>query len=243
MSQPKPESGKSPYYDLAEKHKLKVDLRPFIKVESVTPKEFRAQRVVVLDHNAIVFTSRFGIEYFFQMCKELRVKMPEETKYYCISETVANYLQKHINYRKRKVFYGATGLLKDMFTVINKHASDKFLFVLPEHNSEDVIAILEDGKLQYSIARMYRSVSNDFEEGEAFDYDMVLFFSPQGVGAMMKNFPNFEQGELVIGCLGANTTQAAKDAGMRVDIEVPSPKYTSLAVAVDDFIKENHKRR
>lgn len=243
VSQPKPESGKSPYYDIAEKYKVKVDLRPFIKVEPVSPKEFRAQRVSIAEHTAIVFTSRIGIDHYFRLCKELRIPISDDTKYFCIAEAVANYLQKYINYRKRKVSYGATGALADMFTVIAKQSSEKFLFVLSENNNEEILALLEKRELKYSIALMYRSVSNDFAEEEPFDYDMLLFFSPQGIGALLKNFPDFEQGEIVIGCLGATTAQAIKDANLRVDIEVPSKKYSSLSVAVDDFIKDNHKRR
>ncbi len=244
VSQPKPESGKSPYYDIAEKYKIKVDLRPFIRVDGISSKEFRTQKVAISDRTAIVFTSRIGIDHYFRLCKEMRIGISDDTKYFCTGETVANYLQKYINYRKRKVFYGATGALSDMFTVISKHAAEKFLFVLPESNNEDILDMLEKRNLaDYSVAMMYRSVSNDFTKEEPFDYDMLLFFSPQGVAALMKNFPDFDQGEIVIGCLGAATAQSVKDAGLRLDIEVPSPKYSSLSVAVDDFLKENHKRR
>ncbi len=243
VSQPKPESGKSPYYDIAEKYKIKADLRPFIRVEAVSSKEFRTQKVSIPEHTAIVFTTRIGIDHYFRLIKELRIPISENTKYFCIAETVANYLQKYINYRKRKVFFGATGTLNDLFSVITKNSSEKFLFVLPEHNNDDILARLKESKLNYSIGFMYRSVSNDFTEEEEFNYDMLLFFSPQGVLALMKNFPEFDQGEIVIGCLGAATAQAVKDAGLRLDIEVPSAKYQSLSIAVDDYIKENHKRR
>lgn len=243
ISQPTPESGKSPYYDLVEKYNVKVVFRPFIKVEPLTSKEFRAQKVSVSEHTAIVFTSRTGIDHFFAMCKELRIPISDDLRYFCISEAVALYLQKYINYRKRKVFYSATNRLADMFTLINKHNKEKFLFVLPENNNDDVHNMLKGCTFYYHTVNMYRTVSNDFEKGEPFNYDMILFFSPQGIAAMLKNFPKFEQGEIVIGCLGTVTAQAIKDAGLRVDIEVPSPKYTSLSVAVDDFIKENHKRK
>ena len=137
----------------------------------------------------------------------------------------------------------ATGKLQDMMTVINKHASEKYLVVLPENNNEEIINLFEKSKAKHTIALMYRTVSNDFGPDEKFDYDMLLFFSPQGIAALMKNFPDFNQGEIAIGCLGSATAQAVRDAGLKLDVEVPSPKYTSLSVALDDFIKENHKRK
>lgn len=244
VSQPQPENGKSPYFDIAEKHNVKVVFRPFIKVDPILSKEFRTQKVNIADHSAIVFTSRVGIDHFFRLAKELRVNISDELRYFCISETVALYLQKYINYRKRKVFFGATNKLADLFTVMNKHAKENFLVVLPDNDNDDVLEMIKkNDKLSCTVALMYRTVSNDFTADEAFDYDMLLFFSPQGIAALKKNFPDFEQGEIVIGCLGAATAQAATEAGLRVDIPVPSPQYSSLSVAVDAYIKENHKRR
>ena len=244
VSQPQPENGKSPYLDIAEKHNVKVVFRPFIKVDPILSKEFRDQKVNIAEHTAIVFTSRVGIDHFFRLAKDLRVNISDDLRYFCISEAVALYLQKYINYRKRKVFFGTTNLLSELFTVISKHPKEKFLFILPDNDNSDVLELIaKNEKLSCSVGLMYRTVSNDFEPDEPFDYDMLLFFSPQGIAALQKNFPNYEQGETVIGCLGAATAQAATEAGLRVDIPVPSPKYSSLSVAVDDFIKENHKRR
>ena len=243
VSQPKPETGKSPYLDLEEKYNVKVTFRPFIKVEGICSREFRAQKVNIAEHSAIIFTSIIGIKHFFRLAEETRVKINDDWRYFCISQSVANYLQKYINYRKRKVFYPESGRLADMFTLIGKHADEKFLVVLPDNNNEEVIAMLGQHKLNHSIGLMYRTVSNDFTPEEEFDYDMLLFFSPQGIAALKKNFPNFDQGEIVIGCLGPTTAAAAREANLRIDIEVPSSKYTSMTVAVDDFIKENYKRR
>ncbi len=243
VSQPKPETGKSPYLDLEEKHKVKVTFRPFIKVESVTTREFRAQKVNILDHSAIVFTSIVGIKHFFSLAQDMRVAINDDMRYFCISASVANYLQNYINYRKRKVFYPESGHLVDMLALIDKHADLKYFVVLPENDSEKIVEAFKERKVEYSIGYMYRTVSNDFTPEEEFDYDMLLFFSPQGIAALKKNFPDFEQGEIVIGCLGPTTAAAAREANLRIDIEVPSPKYTSMTVAVDDFIKENHKRR
>lgn len=243
VSQPKPETGKSPYIDLEEKHKVKVTFRPFIKVEALSSREFRAQKVNIQEHSAIVFTSIVGIKHFFSLAQDMRVAISDDMRYFCISASVANYLQNYINYRKRKVFYPESGRLADMLTLIDKHADLKYFVALPENDSEKIVEAFKERKVEYSIGYMYRTVSNDFTPEEEFDYDMLLFFSPQGIAALKKNFPDFEQGEIVIGCLGGTTAQAAKEANLRVDIEVPSPKYTSLTVAVDDFIKENHKRR
>jgi uroporphyrinogen-III synthase len=243
VSQPKPETGKSPYLDLEEKYNVKVNFRPFIKVDPICSREFRAQKVNIADHSAMIFTSIVGIKHFFRLAEETRVKVNDDWRYFCISASVANYLQKYINYRKRKVFYPESGRLADMFALVDKHADEKYLVVLPDNNNEEVIAMLEQHKVNHNIGLMYRTVSNDFTPEEEFNYDMLLFFSPQGIAALKKNFPEFDQGEIVIGCLGATTAQAAKEANLRVDIEVPSPKYTSMTVAVDDFIKENHKRR
>ena len=229
--------------DLEEKHKVKVTFRPFIKVESVTTREFRAQKVNILDHSAIVFTSIVGIKHFFSLAQDMRVAINDDMRYFCISASVANYLQNYINYRKRKVFYPESGHLVDMLALIDKHADLKYFVVLPENDSEKIVEAFKERKVEYSIGYMYRTVSNDFTPEEEFDYDMLLFFSPQGIAALKKNFPDFEQGEIVIGCLGPTTAAAAREANLRIDIEVPSPKYTSLTVAVDDFIKENHKRR
>lgn len=247
ISQPQPADGKSPFNILAEKYNVKLVFRPFIKVDPITAREFREQKVNILEHTAIVFTSKIGIEHFFRMIKDLNIErnLNPDLKYFCISESIANFLQKHLvnNYRKRKVFFGTTGKLDDLFSVINKHPKEKYLFVLPENNNDGIIEMLQNSKLDYHIGVMYRTVSNDFTSDEPFNYDMLIFFSPQGIAALLKNFPNFDQGEIIIGCLGSSTAQAIKDANLRLDIEVPSPKYTSISVAMDEFLKENHKRK
>ena len=247
ISQPQPADGKSPFNILAEKYNVQLVFRPFIKVDPINAREFREQKVNILEHTAVVFTSKVGIEHFFRMIKELNIErnLNPDLKYFCISESIANFLQKHLvnNYRKRKVFFGTTGKLEDLFSVINKHAKEKYLFVLPENNNDGIMEILQNSKLDYHTATMYRTVSNDFTPDEPFNYDMLIFFSPQGIAALLKNFPNFDQGDIVIGCLGTSTAQAIKDANLRLDIEVPSPKYTSISVAMDEFLKENHKRK
>ncbi len=242
MSQPKPSTDKSPYYDISDKYNVKIVFRPFIKVDPVSAKEFRAQRINILDYSAILFNSRHGIDHFFRLCEELRVTVPETMKYFCISETVALYLQRYIQYRKRKVFFSATGKLPELITVLNKHADEKYLFVTSEVQNEDTLKALEGSKIKFDKAVMYRTVSNDFTPDEPFDYDMLLFFSPAGIDSLLKNFPNFEQGEIQIGTFGPTTAQAVRDAGLRLDLEAPKPGVPSMTMALDNFLKENTKK-
>jgi len=243
VSQPKPTTEKSPYFDISAKYNVKIDFRPFIKVDPISAKEFRAQRIVILDYSAIIFNSRHGIDHFFRLCDELRLKMPIEMKYFCISETVALYLQRYIEYRKRKVFYSATGKLPGLITLLNKHASLKYLFVTSEIQNEDLIRALDGSKIKYDKAIMYRTVSNDFKPEEKFDYDMLVFFSPLGIDSLLKNFPNFEQGDIQIGAFGPTTAQAVTDAGLRLDLSAPSPEFPSMTMALDSFLKENKAKK
>ncbi len=241
MSQPKPTSEKSPYYDIAAKYGVQIDFRPFIKVESLTPKEFRQQKVSILDHSAIVFTSRHAIDHFFNLCTELRVTIPETMKYFCVSETIALYIQKYVQYRKRKIFFGATGKFDDLVPVIVKHKTEKYLVPLSDVHTDDIKNLLDKNKIQHTEVVMYRTVSNDFGKDEAFDYDMLVFFSPAGVSSLQKNFPDFDQQEIKIATFGATTAQAVRDAGLRLDLEAPSVQAPSMTAALDMFIKENNK--
>lgn len=241
VSQPKPTTEKSPYYDMAEKYGLKIDFRPFIKVEPVLAKEFRQQHVSILDHTAVIFTARTAIDHFFRLCEEMRISIPETMKYFCINEQVALYLQKYIIYRKRKIFHTATGKLEDLVLLIQKHVGETFLVPVSDVHKDDLIVRLDEKNVDYTKAVMYCTVSNDFKPEEPFDYDMLVFFSPSGIASLLKNFPNFEQGEIAIGCLGATTAKAVRDAGLRLDIEAPTVETPSMAAAIELFIKENHK--
>ncbi|MDL2290031.1 uroporphyrinogen-III synthase [Paludibacteraceae bacterium OttesenSCG-928-F17] len=242
VSQPQPTTEKSPYYDISEKYSVKIDFRPFIKVDPIYAKEFRTQKINIPDYTAIIFNSRHGIDHFFRLTEELRVNVPEDLKYFCISEVVALYLQRYIQYRKRKVFFSATGKLPELITVLNKHTDEKYLFVTSEVQNEETIKALDNSKIKYDKALMYRTVSNDFGPDEKFDYDMLIFFSPVGIESLLKNFPNFEQGEIQIGTLGKTTAQAVKDAGLRLDLEAPTKEFPSMTMALDHFLKENNKK-
>ncbi|HBK31034.1 MAG TPA: uroporphyrinogen-III synthase, partial [Porphyromonadaceae bacterium] len=190
ISQPKPSSEKSPYYDIAEKFNVEVIFRPFIKVERLTSKEFRQQRINILDFTAIIFTSKTAIDHFFSLCEELKIAIPDTMKYFCISESIALYLQKYIVYRKRKIFFSPTRKIEGLNGAFAKNLKEKFLFPVPEEHNEEFANFLDEKKIDYTKSVMYRTVSNDFEEGETLDCDMMLFFSPIGVASLLKNFPD-----------------------------------------------------
>ena len=241
VSQPKPASEKSPYYDIAEKYGVKIDFRPFIKVESVSAKEVRQQKVSILDHTAVIFTSRHAIDHIFHLCTELRVTIPETMKYFCVTEQVALYIQKYVQYRKRKIFFGATGKIEDLIPSIVKHKTEKYLVPMSDVHNDDIKNLLDKHNIQHTEVVMYRTVSNDFGKDEEFDYDMLVFFSPAGVSSLKKNFPDFDQKNIKIGTFGSTTAQAVRDAGLRLDLEAPTVQAPSMTAALDMFIKENNK--
>lgn len=240
VSQPKPASEKSPYYDIAEKHKVEIVFRPFIKVESVSSKEFRQQKISLSEHTAVIFTSRHAIDHFFHLCTELRVAIPETMKYFCVTEAVALYIQKYVQYRKRKIFFGNTGKIEDLIPAIHKHKEETFFVPMSDVHNDEIKNMLDKLKVKHSEGVMYRTVSNDFTEDESFDYDMLVFFSPAGIASLLKNFPQFEQGEVQIASFGATTAQAVRDAGLRLDLEAPTVQAASMTAALDLYLKENH---
>ncbi|HIX73505.1 MAG TPA: uroporphyrinogen-III synthase [Candidatus Parabacteroides intestinipullorum] len=238
VSQPKPASEKSPYFDIAEKYGVEINFRPFIKVEPISAKEFRQQKISILDHTAVIFTARTAIDHFFHLCEELRVTIPETMKYFCMTEAIAVYLQKYIVYRKRKIFFGQTGKAEDLVAIIAKHAKEKYLVPLSDVHKEDLLLMLEAKKINFTRAVMYRTVSNDFTAEEKFDYDMLVFFSPSGISSLLKNFPDFKQDDIKIGCFGPTTAKAVKEAGLRLDVEAPTAEAPSMTAALDLYLKK-----
>lgn len=241
VSQPKPASEKSPYFDIAEKYGVKIDFRPFIKVESLSVKEFRQQKLSILEHTAVIFTSRHAIDYFFYLCGELRLSVPETMKYFCVTEAVALYIQKYVQYRKRKIFFGNTGKIEDLISSILKHKTEKYLIPVSDIHNNEIKGLLEKHEIKHTEAVMYRTVSNDFGKDEEFDYDMLIFFSPAGVTSLKKNFPDFDQKGIKIGTFGAITAQAVRDAGFRLDLEAPNVTAPSMTAALEMYIKETNK--
>jgi len=239
VSQPKPASDKSPYFDIVQKHNVEIVFRPFIKVEGLSAKEFRQSKISIPEFSAIIFTARTAIDHFFRLCEEMRYQVPDTQKYFCTSESIALYLQKYIQYRKRKIFHGSNGKLEGLLPLLTKHNKEKYLYAVSDvHNSGQ--SELDKIGIDYTTAVMYRTVSNDFGPDEPFDYDMLLFFSPQGIESLLKNFPGFKQGDIKIGCFGASTAQAVRDAGLRLDLEAPTVKSPSMAAALDRFIAETN---
>lgn len=238
VSQPKPTSEKSPYFEIAEKYGVEIVFRPFIKIEGLSAKEFRQSKISIADYTAVIFTARTAIDHFFRLAEETRITIPDTMKYFCTTEAIALYLQKYTIYRKRKIFHGKTGKLDELLPSLLKHSKEKFLFAISDVNKQEDDNILDKNNINYTKAVMYRTVSNDFGKDEPFDYDMLLFFSPAGITSLLKNFPDFQQGDIQIGCFGATTAQAVKEAGLRLDIEAPSPKAPSMTGALELFLKE-----
>ena len=240
ISQPKPTSEKSPYFDIEKEFGVEFIFRPFFKVEGLTPKEFRQQKVSILDHTAVVFTSRHAIDNYFRLAKEMRLTIPEDMKYFCITGTVALYIQKYVQYRKRKVFFGATGKVDDLVPTMVKHKTEKYLVPLSSVHNDVIRDLLDSKKLMHTECVMYRTVSNDFSEEEkaAFDYDMLIFSSPTGVKALGENFPDFKQNDIKIGTFGPATAKEVKAQGLRLDLEAPSKEYPSMTSALRAYLKK-----
>jgi len=242
VSQPQPESVKSPYFDLAEKMGVQVDFRPFIQVEGISAKEFRQTRVQILDHSAVIFNSRTAIDHFFRICQEMRIVVPDTMKYFCISEATAFYLQKYIVYRKRKIFYG-NGLFSDLAELMKKHKDDKYLVPLSHIHKQEIPDLLDKGGFKYTKAVFYRTVSSDLSDLKDVNYDILVFFSPSGITSLKQNFPDFEQNDIKIAAFGPTTAAAVKEAGLRLDIEAPTTQAPSMTMALEQFIRLNNKTK
>lgn len=238
VSQPKPESEKSPYFDLASKYKVKVDFRPFIHVEGIDAQEFRQSRIKLEDHTAVILTSRNAADHFFRLAKEMRFNVPDSMKYFCISEAVAYYLQKYVVYRKRKIFYGKQRFA-DLMDVIKKNKGEKFLLPCSDIHKQSITDLLDNEKIEFSKAVMYRTVASDLSDLADVNYDMLVFFSPSGIESLFKNFPDFKQNKTRIAAFGNTTKKAVEGAGLKVDVQAPMPKAPSMTMAIEHYIKTN----
>lgn len=240
ISQPEPQNDKSPFADLAARYNLKIDFRPFIFVEGVSAKEVRTQKIDIGAHTAVIFTSRTAIDHYFRVCEEMRFSVPETTKYFCISESIALYLQKYIVYRKRKIFFGDS-TFKDLLTDILKHKEEKFLLMLSDMHKPEIPKALDKEKIKYTKGIFYRTVCSDLTGVDLANYDVVVFYSPIGIKSLFQNYPGFVQGDLKIGCFGPTTAKAVKDAGLRLDLHAPTPESPSMAFALEQFLKKHNK--
>ena len=239
ISQPRPESDKSPYFDLERKYNVELFFNPFIQLEGIPARDFRKQKIDIMYYSAVMFTSRNAIDHFFRMCEEMKLTIGQDTKYFCITEAVALYLQKFILYRKRKVFYGADGTNKSIFDVIIKHKeNEKFLYVCSENQQDnEIVNWLKTNKCEFQLGFMYRTISSDIKEVLCTkDFDVICFFTPSGVKSLYDNFPGFKQNGTVIGAFGNNTSKAVEEAGMKLEIKVPSLQKPSMVSALDQFL-------
>ena len=242
VSQPKPSSEKSPYFDIAERYGVEMVFHPFIKVEGLSAREFRQQKISLSEHTAVVFTSRHAIDHFFQLAKELRFVIPDDMKYFCITEQVALYIQKYVQYRKRKIFFGSTGKIADLLPQMVKHKNERYFIPQSDVHTDEIKNLMESKKLRHTEGVMYRTVPNDLESDQPLDFDMVVFFSPSGVQSLLKNFPDFKQGKIAIATFGPTTAKAVKEAGLRLDLEAPTPQYPSITSALNAYIAEANKK-
>ncbi len=237
VSQPKPTDLKSPYYALAEKYKLKIDFRPFIQIEPVDYKEFRKQKIDVASHTAVIFTSRNAVDHFFAICQEGKIEISADMKYFCISEQTANYLQKYIVVRKRKVFVGEK-TAEDLIEILKKHKNEKFIFPCSNIRKNDIPEFLEQAGIVSTEAIIYNTVASDLSDLADVNYDVLAFFSPSGVNSLFVNFPDFKQNSTRIAAFGPTTAQAARDADLILDIEAPQPNAPSMTGALEVYIKK-----
>ncbi len=246
ITQPRPESEKSPYFELGRKYDIELDFHPFIKLEAIPAKEFRKQKIDIQTHTAVIFTSRNAIDHFFRVCEEMKVSVSQDTKYFCITEAVALYLQKFILYRKRKVFYGADGTNKSLFDVINKHKNnEKFLYVCSENQQDSEISgWLKANNCDFSLAFMYRTASCDVKDILTKNaYDVICFFTPSGVKSLFDNVPKYKQNGTVIGAFGNNTSKAIEEAGLKLGIKAPEPQAPSMVAALEKFLAGEAKKK
>ncbi|MBP6385299.1 MAG: uroporphyrinogen-III synthase [Pseudarcicella sp.] len=237
VTQSKPTDEKSPYYDLVRRYGIEVDFRPFIQIDGVDYKEFRKQKINILEHTAIIFTSRNAVDHFFRICKEAKIEVPLEMKYFCITEQTANYLQKYIVIRKRKIFTG-TKTASELFELIKKHKDEKFLFPCSDKRRNDIPEFMGSNEIQLTEAVMYETVASDLSDLKEVYYDIIAFYSPSGITSLFKNFPDFKQNATRIAAFGSTTAKAVKEAGLILDIEAPLPNAPSMTGALEQYVRK-----
>lgn len=242
VTQPKPETEKSPYLELAKRYNLKIDFVPFFHMEGVSAKEFRQERINLAEYTAVIFTSRHSIDHYFRLCQEMRFEVPETMKYFCTSEAVAFYIQKHTQFRKRKVFYGQHNI-QDLAPVLRKHRDEKYLLPHSNTHNKEVDELLEKETINFTKALFYRSVPSDLSHIKKLEYDALVFFSPADVKSLRKNFPKFRQRETKIAAFGSATAKAVEGAGFHLDIQAPTPQAPSMTGALENYITGKNGRK
>ena len=237
VSQPKPLSERNPYQEMADKYGIEFDFRQLIHVEGLEAREFRLQRINPLDYTAVICNSRLAIDHYFRMCEEMRLPVPDTMHYYCISEAVANYLQKYIQYRKRKVFFAEHNRFEELLPAMNRRPNEKYLFVTSDVHTTELIDMFHEHNIEIKPAIMYRTVPSEWPKDEPFDHNMVVLFTPTGVTALKKNFPDIKQGDKIIAAFGANTATALEEIGIKADILAPTPDCPSITTAINRYLE------
>lgn len=241
VSQPKPENDKNPYLNLADRYKLKVDFRPFIHVQGIGAQEFRQQRISILSHTAVIFTSRTAVDHYFRIAAEMRLTIPDSMKYFCVSESTAYYLQRYVVYRKRKIFHGKQAFA-DLIDVMKKHNEEKFLLPSSDILKPSIPKLLDEQKYKYTRAILYNTVCSDLSDLANVYYDILVFFSPSGIKSLYENFPDFKQKDTRIAVFGPTTKKAAEDHGLVADILAPTKNVPSMTMAIENYVKEVNKK-
>jgi uroporphyrinogen-III synthase len=242
VSQPQPtDLEKSPYGDLTRKYNVDIDFQKFINIEGIPSKEFRQSRINLLEFSAVIFTSRNAVDHYFRMAKELRADIPQTMKYFCMSESTAFYLQKYVQYRKRKIFHGKQSF-DDLMDIIRKHKEEKYLLPCSDIHKASISKMLDESSISYTKGIFYRTLASDLSHIDIKKYDMLIFFSPSGIASLLKNFPEFKQNSTVIGAFGPTTTKAVKDAGWTLNIEAPTKTAPSMTMAIEEFLQKNTKK-
>lgn len=237
VSQPEPQNGHSPYDNLKSKYDIKIDFRPFIQIEPVSLKEFRSQKIDILNHSAIIFTSRNAVDHLFELAAQMKIEMPADMKYFCISEQTSNYLQKYIVIRKRKIFTGSKTAM-DLIEILKKHKNEKLLFPCSNIRKNDIPNFLNENGYDFSEAVIYRTIASDLSDLAEVNYDIIAFFSPSGIKSLFHNFPEFKQNNTRIAAFGPTTAKAVKDAGLILDIQAPHPSAPSMTGALEMYIRK-----
>lgn len=239
VSQPRPASERNPYSDMSQQHGVTFDFQQLIHIEGLSAKEFRQQHINPLDYTAVLFNSRLAIDQFFRLCEELRITIPDTMHYYCISEAVGNYLQKYIQYRKRKVFFAEHNKFEELLPAMNRRPQERYMMVMSDISNDDTIKMFAEHNIEIKPAVVYRTVASEWPKDQAFDYDMVVLFTPMGVQSILKNFPNYEQGKTIFACFGQGTVNTAEAAGIQVAIKAPTPECPSITTAIARYLDQH----
>jgi uroporphyrinogen-III synthase len=240
VTQPRPETEKSPYFDLAKKFNVKIDFRPFIHVEGIPSIDFRKDKINIAEHTSVILTSRHAADHFFRICVEMRISNLDHFKYFCVSESTAFYLQKYVIFRKRKIFYGRQTIY-DLIDVLKKHKREKFLLPCSDIHKQEIPETLEYHGIEFTKAVIYRTVCSNLSDLAQVNYDMLVFFSPSGITSLFKNFPTFKQNNTRIAAFGMTTTQAVVESGLRLDVKAPVPEAPSMTMAIEQYLKKANK--